>query len=572
MPLSVQVLAPVSSSSPSASSTNSGGERAFSRHLETERRGETPSAHSASRQQDKAPSKPVVEESTAERRASADEPEKALVSTSEKHNTEGDGAAGGRDNGADSLVPQGESSADEGSQNTALSDSPEHAQATPLVTMGERVRLLLAAEANLNGEKNSANEALTDPLAISSSGNTPPPEDALLPPQTGEGEAVEAEVAVQLPVDVDALALLDSQGEASVPGGVTLLPVDVDALALLDSQEEVATSDVTGVSAAAVAAALRESETLDGDDLAALSSTPRRSLATSDVLARLNPALASVLPGKPLSVPGGLVDDEPDIESALDLTAGKAIKPLLDGATASVNLKAPGAQATPDLVFNGLNPKESFQQVRQNIMAAMAGQSEITGPALALKGGAEGAESVTAGLNTTSVSSTLALPSAESAKYSATQESAAPRYFTLQTPVGQPGWDAEVGNRIRWMVGQNNSGLELRLNPPELGSIEVKLATEGERTSVTFFAANPAARDALEAALPRLREMFAESGMELANADVAERDLPQERESLSDSESFASGGDTGEAILLEGEPGFAPGAQAEGRGVIDYYI
>ena len=89
---------------------------------------------------------------------------------------------------------------------------------------------------------------------------------------------------------------------------------------------------------------------------------------------------------------------------------------------------------------------------------------------------------------------------------------------------------------------------------------------------MTFFAANPAARDALEAALPRLREMFAESGMELANADVAERDLPQERESLSDFESFASGGDTGEAILLEGEPGFAPGAQAEGRGVIDYYI
>ena len=164
------------------------------------------------------------------------------------------------------------------------------------------------------------------------------------------------------------------------------------------------------------------------------------------------------------------------------------------------------------------------------------------------------------------------MPGAESAKYSATQETAPPRFFTLQTPAGQPGWDVEVGNRLRWMVGQNNSGLELRLNPPELGSIEVKLATEGERTNVTFFAANPAAREALELALPRLREMFADSGMQLANADVSDQSLQQEREQLADSGSLGSDGNGGEAMVLEAEPGLIAGGRAESRGVIDYYI
>ncbi len=229
-------------------------------------------------------------------------------------------------------------------------------------------------------------------------------------------------------------------------------------------------------------------------------------------------------------------------------------------------------QVVSDAFSNG--PKDNFEQVRQNIMAALAGKPEIPSPAnLAVSGGGhEPSEAATQGLNFSNVSATLAATGAESAKYTATQESAPPRFFTLQTPAGQPGWDVEVGNRIRWMVGQNNTGVELRLNPPELGSIEVKVATEGERTSITFFAANPAARDALELALPRLREMFADSGMQLANADVSDQGLQQEREQLSGSEKFSGDNDRGGAMILETEPGFTPGEQVTGRGVIDYYI
>ena len=239
--------------------------------------------------------------------------------------------------------------------------------------------------------------------------------------------------------------------------------------------------------------------------------------------------LARVLSGKEAPISGEFVDTAVDVEIDdslnMELLAGKIIRPLLEGVVSNTTIKIPTAQAIVEALSNGSGPKENFEHVRQNILAAMVGKSELGSSAVALTSGADGGDSAPQSLNFSNVSSTLSVPSAESAKYSATTETPPPRFFTLQTPVGQTGWDAEIGNRIRWMVGQNNSGLELRLNPAELGSVDVRLNTEGERTNVTFFAANPAAREALEAALPRLREMFADSGMQLANADVSDQNL-----------------------------------------------
>ncbi len=257
---------------------------------------------------------------------------------------------------------------------------------------------------------------------------------------------------------------------------------------------------------------------------------------------------------------------------SIDRLSGNVIKPLQEGLPANALIKRPAAQVVAEALPHGIGSKEGFEQVRQNIMAAMAGKSEQGSSGLTLYTMADRAESVPQSLNLTNMSSTLSALGTESAKYSATHETPTPRFFTLQTPTGHPGWDAEVGNRIRWMVGQNNSGFELRLNPAELGSVEVKLATEGERTNVTFFAANPAAREALEAALPRLREMFADSGMQLANADVSDQSLQREREQLAGADGPLSGGTGGESMALEIEQGLMPGEAAASKGLIDYYI
>jgi flagellar hook-length control protein FliK len=90
----------------------------------------------------------------------------------------------------------------------------------------------------------------------------------------------------------------------------------------------------------------------------------------------------------------------------------------------------------------------------------------------------------------------------------------------IPTPVGAQGWDSQVGERLVWMAGRQESHAELVLTPPQLGRIEVSLTVSGDQTNALFVSANPAVREALESALPRLREMLADAGITLGQAQV----------------------------------------------------
>ncbi|MES9826565.1 MAG: flagellar hook-length control protein FliK [Candidatus Thiodiazotropha endolucinida] len=93
----------------------------------------------------------------------------------------------------------------------------------------------------------------------------------------------------------------------------------------------------------------------------------------------------------------------------------------------------------------------------------------------------------------------------------------------LDIPVGQAGWDRAVGERIQWMVGQNIQQAEIKLNPPHLGPLEIKISLQNDQTSVTFVASQAPTREALEASIPRLRELFGEINLNLANVDVGQQ-------------------------------------------------
>jgi flagellar hook-length control protein FliK len=51
--------------------------------------------------------------------------------------------------------------------------------------------------------------------------------------------------------------------------------------------------------------------------------------------------------------------------------------------------------------------------------------------------------------------------------------------------------------------------------------MEVRIQVQNDQASVHFTSAHAVVRDALEAALPRLREMFGTTGVELVNVDVS---------------------------------------------------
>lgn len=103
----------------------------------------------------------------------------------------------------------------------------------------------------------------------------------------------------------------------------------------------------------------------------------------------------------------------------------------------------------------------------------------------------------------------------------ASQTTAGIPQLNIETPVQNPNWGRAMGDRIVWLVGQNQRGAEIRLNPPELGPLEVRVAVnQDQQTSLVFNTQNSSVRDAIEAALPRLREMLEEQGLDLADVDV----------------------------------------------------
>lgn len=89
--------------------------------------------------------------------------------------------------------------------------------------------------------------------------------------------------------------------------------------------------------------------------------------------------------------------------------------------------------------------------------------------------------------------------------------------------LNQAGWDKALGQRLVFMAANGMDSAELRLDPPQLGKVHVKLSIQSDQAQVMLQAANPLARDAMETALPRLREMLGAEGLQLESAQVTDR-------------------------------------------------
>lgn len=91
---------------------------------------------------------------------------------------------------------------------------------------------------------------------------------------------------------------------------------------------------------------------------------------------------------------------------------------------------------------------------------------------------------------------------------------------TVSIPPDHPGWADEVGQQVLWSARRGVQSAEIQLHPQELGSLNISLRVEQDQVSIQFSAAHASAREALEQSLPRLRELFAQQGLTLAQTQV----------------------------------------------------
>jgi flagellar hook-length control protein FliK len=93
--------------------------------------------------------------------------------------------------------------------------------------------------------------------------------------------------------------------------------------------------------------------------------------------------------------------------------------------------------------------------------------------------------------------------------------------------VRDPRWAEGLAERVSWLVREDRHSARLRLDPPDLGPLEVRIELTADGGSVQFTAAHPAVREALESALPRLREMLGAQGLPVLDLGVSQQGTGQ---------------------------------------------
>jgi flagellar hook-length control protein FliK len=74
------------------------------------------------------------------------------------------------------------------------------------------------------------------------------------------------------------------------------------------------------------------------------------------------------------------------------------------------------------------------------------------------------------------------------------------------------------------MVSKGIQQAEIRLDPPELGHMLVKINVQGDQTQVQFQVVHAQTKDLIEQALPKLRDLLAQEGMQLIDSQVSQGD------------------------------------------------
>jgi len=226
--------------------------------------------------------------------------------------------------------------------------------------------------------------------------------------------------------------------------------------------------------------------------------------------------------------------------SAIDATADKGKRGI-----ASLKTTVPGTLQT------GVTPKTAAAAVVEKPAGEAPVAAALTVPA---NRAAAGVELNTAMREAVAVAAQQpsAAPQSNAAALASLQNTAAsvaapalqPVQVTINTPVNQNKWADEFSQKITWLASSNQGQTaELHLNPPQLGPLDVVIKVSGDQATALFTSPHAAVREAVEQAMPKLRDMLADNGITLGNATVSDQAPRDQGQSGTQRASAPSGND-----------------------------
>ena len=311
----------------------------------------------------------------------------------------------------------------------------------------------------------------------------------------------------QMPVDTNGntngnanqLALVDGQ---ELPPHLQELPVG----AIASGQESDAALPVQMLNSDTPTQALTQApiESAPGtlSDKRALSAADAAAIAGTQLELVTGPQSKQALEGE-LATAETLTQDQLKARDAVSVTAALAQqKSVKSGSDIGAVVAEAGTPSLDDAVME-MNAKPKAAEFE--LLAPTSLRRDVSMPQVA-------------GTAQTSVSQvTSQLPSATGS--SVTTETGLK--LNVEVEVQSARWGEAIGAHMTKLVRDGQRSAQLVVNPPQLGPVEVSVNVDNEHATVSFSAPASATREALESALPRLREMLAEGGFSSADVDVS---------------------------------------------------
>jgi len=140
----------------------------------------------------------------------------------------------------------------------------------------------------------------------------------------------------------------------------------------------------------------------------------------------------------------------------------------------------------------------------------------------------------------------------------------------IHTPLHDPRWNQQLGDRVLWMARGEAQTAQINITPAQLGPIKISISLQGDQMTAQFISAHQEVRQALEDAMPRLREMLSGAGINLGQANVG----AQQQQRDTRAQFAATVPSAGEEAILPGDASrntLPAQPLHRGRGMIDLF-
>ncbi|MDR2838769.1 MAG: flagellar hook-length control protein FliK [Azonexus sp.] len=249
------------------------------------------------------------------------------------------------------------------------------------------------------------------------------------------------------------------------------------------------------------------------------------------------------------------------------LTPGTIATPAATGNSdgEKLSIDSGSAKETPELLTANSKPAAPKADGLFDKVLGNSGATTVRSPAANIAG--DNAATETPGL----AASQLA---ANSAASQAAPQTAGAAQLRVDAPLHTPVWPQQFGDKVVWMAKSDQQTAQLDINPPQLGPVQITVNLNGNQASILFASPHAEVRQAIENAMPQLKEMLSAAGINLGEANVGAnpQQSPQREMAFGDADKTRATDET--AILPANEKGANTASTAvlqRGRGLVDLF-